>query len=166
MRLSEELGFIPLFEPKDAAGVAYVSDAVNVALYNSVSLYISFGAITGNATVLTVNGDLTSALATALTTPIAFKYRLSAAAYKTAPATQGSNADQFGDPIAVAVAGLTLVAATFAHQTIVIEIDPDTLVAKASWITVNTTASASPLLMAGIGVGRSRYAGHLIPSAL
>jgi hypothetical protein len=165
MRLSEELGFIPLFEPKDAAAGAYVSDAFHAGLFDSVSLYLSFGAITGNSTVLTVNADLTSALATALTTPIAFKYRLSDAAYKTAPAAQGSNADQFGDPIAVASTGLTLVAATFNHMTIVIELDPDTL-AKTPWVTVNTTASANPLLMAGFGVGRSRYAGHLIPSAL
>ncbi len=167
MRLSEDLGFIPLFEPKDAAAGAYVSDAFNVGLYDSVSLYISFGVITGDATVLTVNGDLTSALATSLTTPIAFKYRLSSAAYKTAGgAASGSNADQLGDLTSVALAGLTLVAATFNHKTIVIEIDPDTLVGGAAWVTVNTTASASPLLMAGFGVGRSRYAGHVIPSAL
>jgi hypothetical protein len=166
MRLSEELAFIPLYEPKDAAGTAFVSDAFNAGLLDSVSLFLSFGVITGDATVLTVNGDLTSALATALTTPIAFKYRLATAAFKTAPAAAGANADQFGDPISVAAAGLTLVSATFAHKTIVIEIDPDTLVSKASWITLNTTASASPLLMAGFGIGRSRYAGHLIPSAL
>ncbi len=164
MRLSEELGFIPLFEPKDAAAGAYVSDAFNVGLYDSVSLYLSFGVITGDATVLTVNGDSTSALATALTTPIAFKYRLVSQAFKTAPGT--TNADQFGDLIAVALAGLTLVSATFAHKTICIEIDPDTLVPPAAWVTVNTTASASPLLMAGFVVGRSRYAGHTIPSAL
>lgn len=164
MRLSEELAYVSLFEPKDAAGVAYVSDAVNLALYDSFTVFLTFGAITGDATVLTVNGDTTSALATALTTPIAFKYRLTAAAYKTAPTTL--NADQFGDAIAVASTGLTLVAATFTHKTIAIEIDPDTLGATAHWVTLNTTASASPLLMAGVGVGRSRYAGHLIPSAL
>lgn len=164
MRLSEELGFIPLYEPKDAAGAAYVSDAFNAGLFDSVSLYISFGAITGDSTVLTVNGDKTSALATALTTPIAFKYRLSSQVYKTAPGA--TNADQLGDLVSVALAGLTLVAATFQHKTIVIEIDPDTLVPPAAWVTVNTTASASPLLMCGFGLGRSRYAGHTIPSAL
>ena len=167
MRLSEELAFIPLFEPKDAAGSAYVSDAFNCAWFTSVvSLFLTFGAITGDATVLTVNADLTSALATALTTPIAFNYRLSDAGYKTAPAASGANADQLGDLVAVTAAGLTLVAATFAHKTIVIEIDPNTIGPKTSWVTVNTTASASPLLMAGFGVGRSRNAGHLMPSSL
>lgn len=164
MRLSEELGFIPLYEPKDAAGVAYVSDAFDAGLFDSVSLYVSFGAITGDATVLTVNCDTTSALATSLTTPIAFKYRITAQAYKTAPTT--TNADQLGDLVTVASSGLTLVAATFTHKTVVIELDVDALGGTAHWITVNTTASASPLLMAGFGVGRSRYAGHLIPSAL
>ncbi len=164
MRLSEELAFIPLIEPKDAAASAYVSDAFNVGLFDSVSLYLSFGVITGDATVLTVNGDATSALATSLTTPIAFKYRLTKQPFKTAPTT--TNADQLGDLIAVTSAGLTLVSATFAHQTIVIEIDPDTMASGKSWVTVNTTASASPLLMAGFGVGRSRYAGHTMISAL
>lgn len=167
MRLSEDLAFLPLFEPKDAAAGAYVSDAFNIGLFDSVSIYLSFGVITGDATVLTVNADLTSALATSLTTPIAFKYRLSDAVYKTAGgAASGSNADQLGDLTAVALAGLTLVSATFAHKTIVIEIDPDTIVPKATWVTLNTTASASPLLMAGFGIGRSRYAGHVIPSSL
>lgn len=166
-RQSEELGFVPLFEPKDAAGAAYVSDAFNVALYDSVSLFISFGTITGDATVLTVYSDLTSALATALTTAIAFKYRLSSAVYKTAPTATGlTNADQLGDPIAVASAGLTLVSATFTHKTIVIEIDLDALGSTAHWMAVNTTASANPLLMAGFGIGRARYPGHTMVSAL
>jgi len=166
-RQSEELGFIPLVEPKDAAAGAYVSDAFNVALFDSVSLYLSFGVITGDATVLTVNCDATSALATALTTPIAFKYRLAAAVFKTAPTATGlTNADQLGDPIAVALSGLTLVSATFAHKTIVIELDLDALGSVNHWITINTTASASPLLMAGFGIGRSRYPGHTMVSAL
>src|SRR4029077_207078 len=166
-RQSEELGFIPLFEPKDAAAGAYVSDAFNVGLFDSVSLYLSFGVITGDATVLTVNCDLTSALATSLTTPIAFKYRLASAVYKTAPTATGlTNADQLGDPIAVLATGLTLVSATFAHKTIVLEFDLDALGSANKWMTVNTTASASPLLLAGFGIGRSRYPGHTMISAL
>jgi len=159
MRLSESLVFVPLFEPKDVAAGAYVSDAVDLAQLNGFSAILTFGAITGNS-VLTVNGDSTSALATALTTPIAFKYRLGAADYKAALA------DQFGDPIAVASTGLTLVAATFDHRTIVIEIDPDTLPAGAHWVTFNISAVANPGLVAGVGVGAARMPGHLIPSVL
>jgi hypothetical protein len=159
MRLSEELQFVQLFEPKDLAAGAYVSDAVDLGKFNSFTAFITFGAITGNS-VLTVNADTTSALATALTTPIAFKYRQTAADFKVALS------DQLGDPIAVALTGLTLTAATFDHTTLVIEIDPDTLGSTAHWVTFNLSAVANPCLVSGIGIGRSRYAGHLIPSAI
>ncbi len=159
MRLSESLAFVPLFEPKDKGASAYVSDAVNIGLFHSFTAYLSFGAITADS-VVTVYGDATAVLATALTTAIAFKYRLSAADYKVALS------DQFGDPIAVAATGLTLTAASFDHRTIAIEIDPDTLVSGALWIAINFSSVGNPLLMSGIGVGNSRYPGHLIPSAL
>lgn len=159
MRLSESLGYVTLFEPIDKGASAYVSDAINLALYDGFTAYLTFGAITGDS-VLTVYGDSTSALATALTTAIAFKYRLSAADYKVALS------DQFGDPISVASTGLTLTAATFDHRTIAIEIDPDTLMTTAHWVAINFSSVGNPLLVAGIGVGKVRYAGHLIPSAL
>lgn len=159
MRLSEELAFIPLFEPKDKGASAYVSDAVDLGQFHSFTAFLIFGAITGDS-VLTVYGDTTSALATSLTTAIAFSYRHSAADYKVALA------DQWGDAVAVAATGLTLTAATFDHTTIAIEIDPDTLVSGAHWVTINFSSVGNPMLLAGIGVGRSRYPGHLIPSAL
>lgn len=159
MRLSESLAFVPLFEPKDKTASAYVSDAIDLGQFHGFTAYLSFGAITGDS-VVTVYGDATSALATALTTAIAFKYRLSAADYKVALS------DQFGDPVSVTSAGLTLTAATFDHRTIAIEIDPDTLAAGARWIAINFSSVGNPLLMSGIGVGEARYPGHLIPSAL
>ena len=158
-RESESRAYVTLFEPVDKTGSALVSDAVNLALYDGFTAYISFGAITADS-VLTVYADSTAALAAALTTTIAFKYRLSAADFKVALA------DQFGDPISVAATGLTLTAASFDHRTIAIEIDPDTLAAGAHWIAINFSSVGNPLLMAGIGVGESRYPGHLIPSAL
>jgi len=159
MRLSEELAFVTLFEPVDKTGSALVSDAVDLAKFNSFTAFITFGAITGNS-VLTVYADTTSALATALTTAIAFKYRFAAADFKAA------TADQFGDPVSVASTGLTLTAATFDHRTIAIEIDPDTLGSSAHWVAFNLDSTANPLLVAGIGVGRSRYAGHTIPTSI
>lgn len=169
MRLSEELKIIPLFEPKDAAGAAYVSDAIDGALFHSLTFVIGFGTITGDATVLTVYCDATAALATALTTAIVFSYRTTAADYKTAGGqTAGSNADDFGDPTAVTVAasGITLVSATFSNRTIVIEIDCNRLGSTNHWLAVNTTASANPLLMCGFAIGRVRYPGHSGPSVL
>jgi len=159
MRQSESLAFVNLFEPKDKTAAAYVSDAVNLGLWNSFTAYISFGAITAD-TVITVYGDTTAALATALTTPIAWKYRLSAADYKAALS------DQFGDPIAVLATGLTATATTFDHRVIAIEFDSDTLVGGAAWVTINLSSVGNPLLVSGVGVGSARYPGHLIPSAV
>jgi len=159
MRMSESLIFVPLFEPKDKTGSAYVSDAVDLGKLDGFTAYLQFGAITADS-VLTVYADATAALATSLTTAIAFKYRLAAADYKV------DLADQLGDPIAVAAAGLTLTAATFDHRLIAIEIDPDTLGAAAHWVAFNFSSVGNPLLMAGLGIGRPRYAGHLNPSVL
>ena len=159
MRLSEELVIVPLFEPKDCAGAAYVSDAVDMGKLSSLTAVITFGAITGNS-VLTVNADTTSALATALTTPIAFKYRQGAADFKVA------TADQLGAPTTVALTGLTLTAATFDHTTVVIEIDADTLGSTARWVTFNISAVANPCLVAGIGVAKAKYVGNLNPSVI
>ena len=158
MRLSESFAFVPLFEPKDKGASAYVSDAVNLGLFHSFTAYLSFGAITADS-VVTVYADTTAALATALTTAVAFKYRLSAADYKVALS------DQFGDLVTVAATGLTLTAASFDHRTITIEIDPDTL-GTTPWVAINFSSVGNPLLMSGVGVGQSRYPGHLIPSAL
>jgi hypothetical protein len=153
MRASESLGFVQLFTPIDKTGSALVSEAVNLGLWNSFTAYISFGAITGN-TVLTVNADTTSALATALTTPIAFKYRQTQGDFKAA------SADIFGDATAVAATGLTATGTTFNNTTIAIEIDPDTLVGGADWVTINLSSVGNPLLVSGVGIGTVRFPGH------
>lgn len=159
MRHSEELAYVPLFEPVDKTASALVSDAVDLAKFNSFTAYLSFGAITGD-TVLTVYADATAALAAALTTAIAFKYRLSSGDFKAA------SADLFGDPISVAAAGLTCTAATFDHRTIAIEIDPDTLGSSAHWVAINCSSVGNPLLISGVGIGRSRYAGHTMLTSI
>jgi len=159
MRLSESLILIPLFEPKDKTASAYVSDAVDLGKLQGFTAVLQFGAITGDS-VLTVYADATAALATALTTAVAFKYRFAAADFKV------DLADQLGDPIAVLATGLTLTAATFDHRVIEIEIDPDTLGSSAHWVAFNLSSVGNPLLVAGLGIGRPRYAGHLNPSVL
>ena len=153
MRLSERLTFVPLFEPKDTAGSAYVSDAVDLGKFNAFTAYITFGAITGNS-VLTVYSDATAALATALTTAIAFKYRFGAADYKAALA------DTLGDATTVAATGLTLTAATFDHRVVIIEIDSDTLGSAGHWVAFNITSTANPCLVASVGIGIGRYGAH------
>jgi len=157
MRLSETHTIVPFLEPKDLAAGAYVSEAVNVGQFQSFAILITFGAITGNS-VLTVNADATAALATALTTPIAFNYRLSAADFKVA------TADQYGDVTAVLATGLTLTAATFDHRAVLIEFDTVNLAAP--WVTINLSAVANPCLVGAFLIGESRYPGHLPPTVV
>jgi len=156
MRISEYFAYVPLVESKDYGSAGIDAQGVNLGKLHSLSAFFSFGAITGNTTLIVYNG----ATAGAKTTAIAFKYRLTAAAYKVALA------DQFGDAIAVASTGLVLTAATFNHKTIVVEIDADTVTDKQPFVTFSFDNVATVLLLAGVGVGVPRYPGHLIPTVL
>ena len=157
MRVSEEKSLIPVCEPHDygSAGLDFDSGSRWAAL-NALGIVIMFGALTGNST-LTVNQGATE---DAKTTPIGFKYRISAGVFKAA------DADQFGDPIAVASTGLVLVAGTFAHKQIVIEIDADTSLEGEQWLTVSLDNVATVLNVSSLGIGYTRQPGHLIPSQL
>jgi hypothetical protein len=158
-RLSEELSFQYLLEPLDKAGSAYVSDAVDLGLYHSFTVVLMCGAITGNS-VLTVYRDTTAALATSLTTAVAFTYRLSAADFKV------TKADQLGDPIAVASTGLTMVATTHDNRWMAIEFDCDIAGSTGRYMTFNLSSAGNPMLVAAFGIGKSRFPGHLIPTAV
>jgi hypothetical protein len=153
-RLSESLVIFPLLEAIDGQN-AIDSDGVNLGLFNSFTAAFSFGAITGNS-VLIVYAGATAAK----TTAIAFTYRVTAAAHKAALS------DQYGDATAVAATGLSLVAATFNHRGLVIEIDPDTMPSGKPWVTFEFDNVSSVLLLAGLGIGAPRYGGHLSPSVL
>jgi len=158
-RFSESYALVPLFEPKDKTAAAYVSDAVNLGLYHSFIAALMFGEITDDS-VLTVYRDTTAARATALTTAVAFRYRLSAAAFKV------TKSDQLGEPIAVLSTGLTLTAATFVNKWIAIEFDCDVSGSTARYVAINFSSVGNPLLVAGLGIGQARYPGHLIPTAV
>lgn len=155
-RISETHVVATLIESKDYGSAGIQSDAINLGKMHSVTCILTFGALTGNSTLivyLSAARDLT-------TTAIAFNYRIGAAAYKAALA------DQFGDAVAVASTGLVLTAATFAHKQVVIEIDADTVADGKPWLTLNIDNTATAMNVAAVAVGRARYPGHLIPSVL
>jgi len=154
-RLSEELGFVPLIESDDYGGAGIDSDGVTLAKAHTLSAIFVFGAITGNSILIVYEGATA-----AKTTAIAFSYRLGAADYKVALA------DQLGDATAVASTGLTLTAATFDHKMLVVEIDSDTLTAGYPFVTFEIDATANPMNVGAVGVIKSRYPGHLIPTVL
>ena len=155
-RLSESCVFVDFIESKDYGSAGITSDAIHLGKMHSVSVVFSFGAITGNS-VLTCYASASRDLTT---TAIAFNYRLGAAVFKAALA------DQFGDAVAVASTGLTLVANTFKNRQFVIEIDADTMPDGKPWLTIGLDATATVLNVAAIAIGKARYPGHLIPSVL
>lgn len=155
-RNSESKVFATLIESKDYGSAGIQSDSVHLGKMHSVSVLITFGVITGNSTLLVY----ASAARDLETTAVAFNYRLGAAAYKAALA------DQLGDAIAVASTGLVLVAATFNHRQVVIEIDSDSFTDGKPWLTINIDNTATAMNVAAFAIGNPRYPGHLIPSVL
>lgn len=155
MRVSEGRVSVHFIEAKDYGSAGIDSDGVNLGKLNSLSAFLSFGNITGDSVLKCFAGATA-----AKTTAIAFKYRLAAADFKVALA------DQFGDAIDVASTGLTLTAATFDHRQIAIEIDSDQMPDGKPWLTIEISAVATTLNVAGIAIGSPRYPGHLIPTVI
>lgn len=149
-RISESHILIPVVEAKDYGSAGLDFDSVHIGRLNSLSVAINFGALTGNS-ILKVS---TGATEGTKTTDIAFKYRFGGGDFKAA------SADILGDPVAVASTGLSLVAATFDHRLIVIEIDSDAGTDAQPWVTVSIDATATVLNVGGVAVGSPRHASH------
>ena len=156
MRFTEQFVNAPLIESKDYGSAGIDAASVTLGKVHVMGFLLSFGALTGNSTLTIYAGASRSAK----TTAIAFKYRLGAAVYKAALA------DQFGDVIAVASTGLVLVAGTFAHKQVAIEIDADAGTEGQPWVTLSLDNVATVLNLAAFGVGRPRNSSHLMASVL
>jgi hypothetical protein len=158
MRLSESLQFIPLIKSADVGGAGVDTDVFNAGLLNGVSLVFTFGAITGNSTLIGYKGA-TAALAAAKGTAMTFRYRHAAAD------TGSTLADTLGDATAVATTGLTLTAATYDNKQLVVELDPDEI-AGYPYVCFAISATANPMNVACVAVGAPRYPGHTHPTTL
>ena len=146
MKISEQFLVIPILEPLDTeAGLD--GQSVNMGLLHSICYALTFGAVTGDA-VLTFSVGATDGVKT---TAIAFTYRRSAGDFKAA------NADLYGALTAVASTGLTLVAATNDHRTLLIEFDSSAIPDATPWLTLTLDAAASASLTACLAVGVPRY---------
>jgi len=158
-RLSEELQFVPLFEPEAYGGAGKDTDAIDLSRFSSVTFVFMFGDITGDSTLIFYAGS-TNALAAAKGTAIAFNYRRSAADINT------TLADTYGDVTAVASTGLTLTAATYDYRTLLVEFDCDQLTTTNRFITAAISATANPMDVSCIAIGKPRYAAHTSATAL
>jgi hypothetical protein len=159
-RLSEELQIVPIITPEAYGGAGVDSDAIDMSRFSSVTFVFQFGDVTGDSTLICYPGS-TNAIAVAKSaTAIAFKYRLSAAAALT---TLG---DTYGDPVAVAYTGLTLTAATFDDHTILIEFDCDQMTTTNRFIVWAVSATANPMDLGCVAIGKPRWPGHTGVTAL
>ena len=159
-RLSEELQFVPMIETEAYGGAGVDSDAVDLSRFSTVSFIFAFGDITSDSTLICYPGSTAAIAAAKSATAIAFNYRLAAA---DAGATL---ADTFGDPTAVAYTGLTLTAATFDHKLMLVEFDCDTMTTTNRFLVWAVSATANPMDLSCVMIGKPRYPGHTGVTAL
>jgi hypothetical protein len=155
MRLVEEVGIIPMYEPIDLAAGA---DSETFQLVGAhADIVFSFG-------VLTVPGALSlfsGATAGAKTTALPFTYRLSAADFKAAAA------DTYGAETAESDGILTLSATGHDHRVVVIHVDAADLPDDHTWVTFALASGTAQFIsaVAIISGGRYRPAPTAVPTS-
>jgi hypothetical protein len=143
MRLLDYEGLVHLIESKDYGSVGIDSDSFKLDKASEAGIVLTFGALTGNS-ILTL---YTGATAGTKTTAIAARYRLSSGVFKAA-----TLADQYAAAVALPSTGLTLTAATFQHNAMVIDLDAAEVSDSLLWLTVQVDATATVLNLAGFAV--------------
>jgi hypothetical protein len=149
MRLLDKFAVIPIIEAKDYGSAGVTSDSFKMDKGASVSLLFSFGAITGHST-LVISSGLTLA---AITTGIAFRYRLATSVFKAT-----ATADQYDAATAVALTGLTLTDTTFKNRTMIVDIDAAEMPDANAYLTAVVSSTATVILVSCLAlIGGSRY---------
>ncbi len=156
MRLSETHKIFALTESANVGSSGVDTQSINMGLVHSAAWIINFGAITGNDTLKVYCGAATAGK----TTAIAFQYRFPDADTKSA------SSDTFGDFTDVTSAGLSLVATTFDHKCIVVELDSDQTSAATSsvaaypWVTLEIAGDASVQNVSIVAVVKPRFSAN------
>ena len=143
MRFLDRFALVPVIEAKDYGSAGITSDSFKMSEGASFALLISFGAITGDSTLIIYGG----ATLAAVTTALAYRYRLATGVFKAV-----ADADQYDAAVAVAATGLTLTAATFKNRTMVIDLDAAELADTKPYITAVVSSTATVLLMSALVV--------------
>lgn len=155
-RTDYEKKFVPVIESKDYGSVGIDGASVNMGLIQRICFSLLFGALTGNSVLKFYAGATKGTKTTAL----AFNYRLSSAAYKVALA------DGLGSEVAVASTGLTLTAATYQHQQLVVDFENVDLPDGKQWLTLEIDATATVMNVACLGIGSPFYGGASGPTVI
>ncbi len=110
MNLAQNIHIVPLTAPVQASAT-FTPSFINMKLYEKVEFIVEFGAIAGDAFVITANQSATYAGGTP--TAIAARYRLTAAA----------GTDTMGDVTALTTSGFTTINGTHENMVLIIDID-------------------------------------------
>ena len=167
MQLSQLMKVIPIIKPKDITGAGAVSDIVNMAKWNHLSIVVQQGAWAGGTSSLTVEA-CSDAVGT-LSPDMDFWYRI-------ATMDESALSDVWGVLTWSTSTGITL--PNTAHRATIIEIDAAevyanrvaTVAANAGYhrvrITVGTPGANADLLCATAILSQYRYAENLLKTAL
>lgn len=142
-------------KPADAGGAVATLDSVNVKNYRRMTIYLMFGAITGNADLTVKSG----ATAGTQTTAEGFKTRLADGIQAAA-----TGADGYGD-LSARVTTLSLVAATYQNKLLVVEVDLDGATDGQPWMTPEMSNVTALNLAALIVLSVPRYSQNDPPAA-
>lgn len=139
MRLVQEKKIINFLEPADyQAGVDADSFTMGDAAHATIML--TFGAITGDATLLLYSGVTVAAKTTALP----FAHRVATGVFKAA------NADLYDAEVVDADGSLVLTEATYKNRLFIIEIPAESLPDGHKFITLALSNAADVLLASGV----------------
>ncbi len=149
MRFLDHFGLVPIIESKDYGSAGIDSDSWKMDKSASVAILLQCGALTGNSTITLYTG----ATVGAKTTAIAFRFRVTNNVFKNA-----TGADQYAAVAAVASTGLVLTGATYAHMSLVIDLDASELSDTQPYLTLSVDNVATVLNLAAFAVlGLDRY---------
>lgn len=155
MRLSEQVGIVPIIEPENHQSAGITGDSVNMKDYGHVTFIFLFGELTGNS-VLKIHE---AASAGGTTADMTFAYRY------TGADLLNDDADAYSDE--TTSAALTLTAATYEDRVLVVEIDATEMTDGYDWLTPVIDSTASELFVSCVAImSKPRYAKNDMPTAV
>ena len=167
MQLSQLMKVIPIIKPKDITGAGAVSDIVNMAKWNHLTIVVQQGAWAGGTSAMTV--EACSDAAGTLSPDMDFWYRI-------ATMDESALSDVWGVLTWSTSTGITL--PNTAHRATIIELDAAEVYANAVAgvaanagyhrvrITVGTPGANADLLCATAILSQGRYLENLLKTAI
>jgi len=155
MRLSEQVGIVPIIEPEDHQASGVDGDSVKMEKYGHLTLIFLFGEMGGTPVLKVYEGATAGAKTTALT----FSYRYTSADLKN------DDADVLGSE--ATSAALDLTHSTFEDRMLVVEIDASELTDGYPWVTPEVSDDGTEVLVSCVAImSKPRYAEDVMPTAI